>query len=144
MTNISSFGSGDLIPQEEKLELKKQAKSLFIGVPKEITFQESRIAIVPDAVQLLVSRGHEVLIETKAGEGANFSDSEFSEAGAKIVYDTKEIYQAKLDSNGFGEIVTEILSVSEEFYAEDYHQQYLAKNPNGYCGHGGCGISFKD
>ena len=49
MTNISSFGSGDLIPQEEKLELKKQAKSLFIGVSKEITFQESRIAIVLDA-----------------------------------------------------------------------------------------------
>ena len=94
MTNISSFGSGDLLPQEEKLELKKQAKSLFIGVPKEITFQESRIAIVPDAVQLLVSHGHEVIIESKAGEGANFSDSEFSEAGAKIVYDTKEIYQA--------------------------------------------------
>ncbi len=94
MTNISSFGSGDLIPQEEKLELKKQAKSLFIGVPKEITFQESRIAIVPDAVQLLVSHGHEVIIESKAGEGANFSDSEFSEAGAKIVYDTKKIYQA--------------------------------------------------
>ena len=94
MTNISSFGSGDLIPQEEKLELKKQAKSLFIGVPKEITFQESRIAIVPDAVQLLVSHGHEVIIESKAGEGANFPDSEFSEAGAKIVYDTKEIYQA--------------------------------------------------
>tara|TARA_B100000886_G_scaffold337195_1_gene297434 strand:- start:9678 stop:10883 length:1206 start_codon:yes stop_codon:yes gene_type:complete len=94
MTNISSFGSGDLIPQEEKLELKKQAKSLFIGVPKEITFQESRIAIVPDAVQLLVSHGHEVIIESKAGEGANFTDTEFSEAGAKIVYDTKEIYQA--------------------------------------------------
>ena len=96
MTNISSFGSGDLIPQEEKLELKKQAKSLFIGVPKEITFQESRIAIVPDAVQLLVSHGHEVIIESKAGEGANFPDSEFSEAGAKIIYDTKEIYQADI------------------------------------------------
>lgn len=96
MTNISSFGSGDLIPQEEKLELKKQAKSLFIGVPKEITFQESRIAIVPDAVQLLVSHGHEVIIESKSGEGANFPDSEFSEAGAKIVYDTKEIYQADI------------------------------------------------
>ena len=96
MTNISSFGSGNLIPQEEKLELKKQPKSLFIGVPKEITFQESRIAIVPDAVQLLVSHGHEVIIESKAGEGANFSDSEFSEAGAKIVYDTKEIYQADI------------------------------------------------
>ena len=96
MTNISSFGSGDLIPQEEKLELKKQAKSLFIGVPKEITFQESRIAIVPDTVQLLVSHGHEVIIESKSGEGANFPDSEFSEAGAKIVYDTKEIYQADI------------------------------------------------
>ena len=96
MTNISSFGSRDLIPQEEKLELKKQAKSLFIGVPKEITFQESRIAIVPDAVQLLVSHGHEVYIESKAGDGANFSDEEYSEAGAKIIYDTKEIYKADI------------------------------------------------
>mgnify|MGYP001215194924 FL=1 len=96
MTNISSIGSRDLIPQEEKLELKKQAKSLFIGVPKEITFQESRIAIVPDAVQLLVSHGHEVYIESKAGDGANFSDEEYNEAGAKIIYDTKEIYKADI------------------------------------------------
>ena len=96
MTNISSFGSRDLIPQEEKLELKKQPKSLFIGVPKEITFQESRIAIVPDAVQLLVSHGHEVYIESKAGDGANFSDEQYSEAGAKIIYDTKEIYKADI------------------------------------------------
>jgi len=96
MTNISLLSSGDLLPQEEKLEVKKQSKSLFIGVPKEITFQESRIPIVPDAVQLLVSHGHEVLIESKAGDGANFQDSEFSEAGAKIVHDTKEIYQADI------------------------------------------------
>ena len=96
MTNISSIGSGDLLPQEEKLEVKKQSKTLFIGVPKEITLQESRIPIVPDAVQLLVSHGHEVLIESMAGEGANFQDTKFSEAGAKIVYDTKEIYQADI------------------------------------------------
>jgi len=96
MTNISSLGSGGLLPQEEKLEVKKQSKSLFIGVPKEIAFQESRIAIVPDAVQLLVSYGHEVLIESTAGEGANFSDTEYSEAGAKIIFDTKEIYQADI------------------------------------------------
>ncbi|MBL6657533.1 MAG: alanine dehydrogenase [Flavobacteriales bacterium] len=95
-TSISSLGSGNLLPQEEKLEIKKQSKSLFIGVPKEIAFQESRIAIVPDAVQLLVSHGHEVLIESTAGEGANFSDNEFSEAGAKIIFDTKEIYQADI------------------------------------------------
>ncbi len=96
MTSISSLGSGSLLPQEEKLEVKKQSKRLFIGVPKEIAFQESRIAIVPDAVQLLVSHGHEVLIESTAGEGSNFSDNEFSEAGAKIVFDTKEIYQADI------------------------------------------------
>ena len=96
MTSISSLGSGSLLPQEEKLEIKKQSKKLFIGVPKEIAFQESRIAIVPDAVQLLVSHGHEVLIESTAGEGSNFSDNEFSEAGAKIIFDTKEIYQADI------------------------------------------------
>ena len=45
---------------------------------------------------LLVSHGHEVLIESMAGEGANFQDTKFSEAGAKIVYDTKEIYQADI------------------------------------------------
>ena len=96
MTNISSFESGELLPQEEKLELKKSSRRLFIGIPKEITFQENRIAIVPDAVQLLVSYGHEVVLESKAGEGAHFSDNEFSEAGAKIVYDSKEVYQADI------------------------------------------------
>ena len=62
----------------------------------------------------------------------------------ELALKTKDIYQAKLNAKGFGEIVTEILPVTEEFYAEDYHQQYLAKNPNGYCGHGGCGVKFKD
>ena len=68
----------------------------------------------------------------------------FDKAQEELALKTKEIYQAKLDANGFGEIVTEILPVSEEFYAEDSHQQYLAKYPNGYCGHGGCGVRFKD
>ena len=68
----------------------------------------------------------------------------FDKAQEELAIKTKEVYQEKLDVNGFGEIVTEILPVSEEFYAEDYHQQYLAKNPNGYCGHGGCGVRFKD
>jgi peptide-methionine (S)-S-oxide reductase len=68
----------------------------------------------------------------------------FDKAQELLALKTKEIYQTKLDANGFGDIATEILPVSEEFYAEDYHQQYLAKNPNGYCGHGGCGVKFKD
>ena len=73
-----------LLPQEEKLEVKKQSKTLFIGVPKEITLQENRIPIVPDAVQLLVSHGHEVLIESMAGEGANFQDTKFSEQEQRL------------------------------------------------------------
>jgi peptide-methionine (S)-S-oxide reductase len=54
---------------------------------------------------------------------------------------SKNAYQRQLSGAGFGAITTEILPASEFFYAEDYHQQYLAKNPNGYCGLGGTGVS---
>ena len=50
-------------------------------------------------------------------------------------------FQEKLSDAGYGEITTEIVDAPEFFYAEDYHQQYLAKNPNGYCGLGGTGVS---
>ncbi len=53
-------------------------------------------------------------------------------------------YQAQLSANNIGEITTEILSATEFYYAEDYHQQYLAKNPQGYCGLGGLNISLID
>ena len=52
-------------------------------------------------------------------------------------------YQARLTGKGFGEITTEIIQAPEFYYAEDYHQQYLAKNPRGYCGLGGTGISCR-
>jgi len=52
-------------------------------------------------------------------------------------------YQVALRAAGFGPITTEIHEAPQFYYAEDYHQQYLAKNPNGYCGLGGCGVSFK-
>lgn len=55
---------------------------------------------------------------------------------------SKEKFQAALRDAGRGVITTEILPVSAFYYAEDYHQQYLAKNPDGYCGLGGCGIRF--
>ena len=54
---------------------------------------------------------------------------------------SRDAYQQQLQRSGFGEITTEITPVPEFYYAEDYHQQYLAKNPNGYCGHGGTGVS---
>ncbi len=53
-------------------------------------------------------------------------------------------YQARLTGKGFGEITTEIIQAPEFYYAEDYHQQYLAKNPRGYCGLGGTGIAAAD
>tara|TARA_Y100000589_G_scaffold320993_1_gene351541 strand:+ start:442 stop:1647 length:1206 start_codon:yes stop_codon:yes gene_type:complete len=96
MNKLSSIEKNKLIPQEEVLELKSSKLDLFIGLPKEKTFQENRIAIVPEAVQLLVNNGHTVLIESGYGNNANFSDHEFSEAGAKVIYDTKEIYQADI------------------------------------------------
>ena len=54
---------------------------------------------------------------------------------------SRDQYTVKLKEAGYGHITTEILTVPEFYYAEDYHQQYLAKNPNGYCGLGGTGIS---
>jgi peptide-methionine (S)-S-oxide reductase len=54
---------------------------------------------------------------------------------------SKEIYQQELSKAGYGDITTEILDAPEFYYAEDYHQQYLAKNPNGYCGLGGTNVA---
>ena len=54
---------------------------------------------------------------------------------------SRDMYQAELARAGYGKITTEILQAPEFYYAEDYHQQYLAKNPNGYCGLGGTGVT---
>jgi alanine dehydrogenase len=92
----SLIAQGSLMPKEEMLEVVRKKGNLFIGIPKETSFQERRVALVPEAVSLLVANGHRVLIETKAGEGSNFSDNDFSEAGAEICYDRKEIYSCDI------------------------------------------------
>src|SRR5204863_2617106 len=61
----------------------------------------------------------------------------------KAALGSKETFQKSLSKSGFGAITTEIRDAPEFFYAEDYHQQYLGKNPDGYCGIGGCGVPFK-
>ena len=63
---------GSLLPQEEMLEIKKRKGSLFIGIPKETSFQERRVGLVPEAVHLLVANGHRVRVEAGCGIGANF------------------------------------------------------------------------
>ncbi len=81
---------------EETLDIKPHTAKLLIGIPKETTLQENRIALIPDAVGVLVSNGHEVIVESKAGEGSNYADHEFSEAGATIVHDKEQVYKAPL------------------------------------------------
>ncbi|MEM6869347.1 MAG: peptide-methionine (S)-S-oxide reductase MsrA [Cyanobacteria bacterium P01_C01_bin.121] len=65
----------------------------------------------------------------------------YSDAQLEAAQASKDMYQEKLSEAGYGKITTEILPAPEFYYAEDYHQQYLAKNPNGYCGLGGTNVS---
>ena len=82
--------------QEEVLDIKFRSKPLMIGIPKEIAFQENRIGLIPEAVSVLVANGHEVLMEHNAGEGSRYSDMDYSEAGAKIVFDKAEVYKCPI------------------------------------------------
>lgn len=81
-----------LSPQEEALKLPTSDQSLRIGIPKEIVLQERRVALDPDAVGVLVAHGHEVVVETGAGIHAQFSDADYSEAGARIAPDAASVY----------------------------------------------------
>jgi alanine dehydrogenase len=81
---------------EETLDVKPTGAQLHIGIPKEIALQENRVALTPDAVGVLVSNGHMVVIEHNAGDAAHYRDKDYSEAGAKIVYDKAEVYKAPL------------------------------------------------
>jgi len=94
--------------QEAPLKLKDDIKSLKIGVPKESDSEEKRIPFTPNAVALLVNNGHEVMLESGAGDEANYPDRQYSEAGAKIAYTTKEVYDndlvVKIDPPSLDEI----------------------------------------
>ena len=94
--SLSPFTKQQLLPQEETLEIFKGKGELFIGIPKETAFQEKRVCLTPDAVYALVSNGHRVLLESGAGEGANFSDKDYSEAGAEISKDTAKVFSCPM------------------------------------------------
>lgn len=85
-----------LYPQESLLEIKDKSQNLYIGLPKEREDLENRVCLTPEAVALLVNNGHEVIVETGAGNNAKFSDKEYSEAGAKIAYSTEEVFSADI------------------------------------------------
>lgn len=86
------FSRQELIPKEERLEVKLREGSLSIGIPKESHQQEKRISLTPEAVQVLVANGHEITVESGAGLDANLTDQEYSEAGATISYNSKEVF----------------------------------------------------
>lgn len=81
---------------EETLDVKAREADLFIGIPKETAFQENRIGLIPDAVAVLVANGHDVWVESKAGEGSGYSDHAYAEAGAKIKYHKKEVFDCDI------------------------------------------------
>ncbi len=95
-----------LSPVEAPAQINIRKHQLYIGIPKEKAFQENRVPLTPDAVDVLVANGHRVLLETKAGEGAHFKDKDYSEAGAEIVYDAKKVFEA--------EIILKVAPPSEE------------------------------
>ena len=76
-------------------------------------------------------------VGTQYRSGIYYFDDEQREAAER----SRDAYQQQLKSAGYGKITTEILPAPEFYYAEDYHQQYLAKNPDGYCGLGGTGVA---
>jgi alanine dehydrogenase len=90
---FTPFSHQELMPKEEKLEIQTRKRNFSIGIPKETDPQEKRISLTPDAVSALVANGHNIFLETGAGTGANYTDQEYSEAGARIVYEQKEVYK---------------------------------------------------
>ena len=85
-----------LLTQAQLLAFEHAKSSLKIGIPKETTLQENRVALVPHSVINLVARGHEIVIESEAGLRSNYSDHEYSEAGAQIVHDPKSVYECDI------------------------------------------------
>lgn len=85
-----------LYPKESPLKVREGNRTLEIGIPVEKELQETRIALSPDSVAILTSNGIDVIVESEAGNASSFSDREYSEAGARIVYSTEEAFQADI------------------------------------------------
>ena len=81
---------------EETLDVKSKGAELCIGIPKEHSFSENRIALTPEAVGVMLANGHKVVMETKAGEGSSYTDKDYSDAGAEIAFDKKKVYECDI------------------------------------------------
>jgi len=88
------FTEGQYQTQAEVLEISQKSKNLTIGIPKEANNDENRIPLVPNAIRSIIGHGHKVLLEKDAGLRANFSDHDFSEAGAQIMPSKEQVYKS--------------------------------------------------
>lgn len=96
------------VPQELLLEIGKMGNRLLIGIPAEKTETEKRLALTPEAVQMLTMRGHKIIVQSGAGIGINYSDNHYAEAGALIVSTSAEVYQADIILKMFPPTVLEV------------------------------------
>jgi len=126
-----------LMPKEQLFAIKNADRRLFIGIPRETSFQENRVGLTPSGVNVLTSNGHEVWVELGAGLSAGFSDHDYSEAGARIVESAKEVFQAsvvlKVEPPSFDEIklMTRrsllISALQLSIQPEDFLKQLISK-----------------
>ena len=90
------FTEGRFQTQTEMLQLQRKPNKLFIGIPKETTMQENRVALVPASVATLIAHGHRVVVEKDAGSKANYSDNDYSEVGADIAYSPEQVFKSDI------------------------------------------------
>lgn len=95
-SELSEVTAVGLIPKEASAQVRKCDKSLVVGLPKEGSSQEKRICLTPEAIGLLSNNGISVVVETGAGLQAKFTDQDYSDAGAKVVYTSKEALDADI------------------------------------------------
>ncbi len=85
-----------LLPQEEMLEVETIKQQMVIGIPKEDTEVESRVPLTPEAVEILTGHGHQVIIESGAGDAANYPDNQYAESGALITESRDDVFRADI------------------------------------------------
>jgi peptide-methionine (S)-S-oxide reductase len=108
-----------------------------------VVFEPAKIGL--EAVLRVFWEGHDPTQGDRQGNdlGSQYRSAVYATTAEQLVVArmTRDGYQRELNRAGFGEITTEIAEAGPFYYAEDYHQQYLGKNPNGYCGIGGTGVA---
>ncbi|MDH6305994.1 alanine dehydrogenase [Parabacteroides sp. PF5-5] len=136
----STHLQGAYIPQELLKELGKVNNRLLIGIPCERVKDERRLALTPEAVDILTDAGHRVLLETGAGLGINYSDNHFSEAGAEIVETPEEVYKADIILKILPPLPSEVAlmnprttlfsMVQFNLFSQDVYEGLIAKRMN--------------